>query len=344
MAYLAGGAHANARGDPGEAERLFTLSNAAASRAGWALLIARAHNDLGPHLVREGRFGGASRGRRSGDDPAGDGRRKVPGSCPGRPRRGAPRAWPFRRKHSTDFEASIALYDRIGSRWKAWTMVPARRRCTGCEVIPPWPAQRYEAGLRIAQSLGDEMAHSEILAGLALVMAQGGPGGCPRTGRPIDRRWPPRLPGDRAAGRSPACRPSWRSRRGRQCWPADLDADRPSSRREHRPSLAGALEVLAQVSGNPAERRARLEEAVTHSGGTWVRPTGSRRFQPVGHVSRDRRQRRRSGQPIEAERLFREIGARGPARGCGPRARGHGTSALAASCRRSSWWPSVAFG
>jgi hypothetical protein len=61
VAYLAAAAHANAAGSSSEAERLFTLAYTAAERAGWPLLIARAHNDLGYHFVREGRFAEALR-------------------------------------------------------------------------------------------------------------------------------------------------------------------------------------------------------------------------------------------------------------------------------------------
>jgi DNA-binding SARP family transcriptional activator len=306
VAYLAAGAHADARGDPGEAERNFALSNAAASRAGWALLIARAHNDLGFHLVRQGRFADALR-----EDDAAVTMLRAMGDASFQALALADRGEAHLglghfEEALADFEASIALYDRIGSRWKAWTMVREATlyRMRGDLALA---RSRYEDGLRIARSLGDEMAHSEILAGLALVVA-------------VEDRAAARALADESievgrhgyqiTGLLVAARLA--IQRGDRIEAAILAAevDRMARGRRDRPSLAGALEVLAQVSGSPVEQRARLDEATA----LWLE-TGS----PFGLASCLLvRSRALSGgealeAAVEAERIFREIGARGPA-------------------------------
>jgi DNA-binding SARP family transcriptional activator len=310
VAYLAGGAHANARGDPGEAERLFTLSNAAASRAGWALLIARAHNDLGFHLVREGRFAEALR-----EDDAAVTILRAMGDASFQALALADRGEAHLglghfEEALADFEASIALYDRIGSRWKAWTMVREATlyRMRGDTALA---RSRYEAGLRIAQSLGDEMAHSEILAGLALVVAREDPAAAREL---ADQAIEVGRNGYQVIGLLVAARLA--VERGDRVEAAILAAelDRMARGRRDRPALAGALEVLAQVSADPAERRARLDEASA----LWLE-MGS----PFGLAScllvRSRVLAGDEGLEAaleaarEAERIFREIGARGAA-------------------------------
>jgi ATP/maltotriose-dependent transcriptional regulator MalT/DNA-binding SARP family transcriptional activator len=304
VAYLAGGAHANARGDPGEAVRLFTLANAAASRAGWALLIARAHNDLGFHLVREGRFAEALR-----EDDAAVTILRAMGDASFQALALADRGEAHLglghfEEALADFEASIALYDRIGSRWKAWTMVREATlyRMRGETALA---RSRYEAGLRIAQSLGDEMAHSEILAGLALVIAKEDPAAAREL---ADQAIEVGRHGYQVTGLLAAARLA--VDRGDRVEAAILAAelDRMARSRHDRPALAGALEVLAQVSADPVERRARLDEASA----LWAE-TGS----PFGLASclLVRSRILTGGEALEAaleaERILREIGARG---------------------------------
>ena len=306
VAYLAAAAHANARGDSGEAERLFNLSLTAAGRAGWALLIARAHNDFGFHLVREGRFADALR-----EDDAAVTILRAMGDASFQALALADRGEAHLglghfEEALVDFEASIALYDRIGSRWKAWTLVRKATlyRMRGDAALAK---AQYEDGLRVVETLGDEMAHSELLAGLALVVAEEDAAAAREL---ADRSIEVGRHGYQMTGLLVAAQLA--VRRGAPVEAAMLadQLTRIARSRRDRPSLAGALEVLAQVSGNPAERRARLDEAVA----MW-RDMGS----PYGLassllvMSRVIDGSEALGAAIEAERLFREIGARGPA-------------------------------
>jgi ATP/maltotriose-dependent transcriptional regulator MalT/DNA-binding SARP family transcriptional activator len=306
VAYLAAAAHANARGDPPEAERLFALSLGAASRAGWALLIARVHNDLGFHLVRQGRFAEALR-----EDDAAVTMLRAIGDASFQALALADRGEAHLglghfEEALADFEASNTLYDRIGSRWKAWTLVREATlyRMRGDAALAK---ARYEDSLRIAESLGDEMAHSEVLAGLALVVSLEDPAAARELAdRSIEvGHHGYQMPGLLVAAQLAVAR-------GDRVEAAVLAGElaRIARRRGDRPSLAGALEVLAQVSGKPVERRARLDEATA----MW-REMGS----PFGLASSLLvRSRVLDGgealeAAVEAERMFRAIGARGPA-------------------------------
>jgi DNA-binding SARP family transcriptional activator len=151
------------------------------------------------------------------------------------------------------------------------------------------------------------MAHSEILAGLALVVAAEDPAAAREladTSIEVGRH------GYQIIGLLAAARLA--IGRGDRVEAAILasEIDRMARGRRDRPSLAGALEVLAQVSGNPVEQRARLDEATA----LWEQ-TGS----PFGLASclLVRSQVLTGGEAldaaVEAERIFREIGARGPA-------------------------------
>jgi DNA-binding SARP family transcriptional activator len=304
VAYLAVAAHANAVGDPGEAERLFRLSGTAAARAGWALLIARAHNDLGFHLVREGRFAEALR-----EDDAAVTMLRAIGDTSFQALALADRGEALLglgrfEEALADLEASATLYDRIGSRWKAWAILreATLHRLRGDGVLAK---TRYEDGLRIAEALTDEMAHSEILAGLALSVAGEDPG----EARELAER---AIEVGRNGYQTAALLVTARLAVER----GDLlEAERRSSEvlqiargRHDRPAIATALEVLAQTSDDPVERRARLDEALA----LWQEtgsPTGiascllvRSRVLDEGHAG--------LADAVEAERIAREIGAR----------------------------------
>jgi DNA-binding SARP family transcriptional activator len=151
------------------------------------------------------------------------------------------------------------------------------------------------------------MAHSEILAGLALVVAVEDRAAAREL---ADESIEVGRHGYQITGLLVAARLA--IERGDRVEAAILAAevDRMARGRRDRPSLAGALEVLAQVSGSVVERRARLDEATA----LWLE-TGS----PFGLASclLVRSRALAGGEAVdaavEAERIFREIGARGPA-------------------------------
>ena len=302
MAYLAGGAHANARGDPGEAERLFTLSNVGRQSSGMGPAHRPRPQRFGFHLVREGRFAEALR-----EDDAAVTILRAMGDASFRPS-----PWPTAARRTSGWPSRGSAR---GFRGLDRPVRPDRVPLEGVDhgprsdVVPD--AGRYRPGpltLRgrspIAQSLGDEMAHSEILAGLAPSSAED-----PAAARELaDQAIEVGRNGYQVTGLLVAARLA--VERGDRVEAAILAAelDRMARGRRDRPALAGALEVLAQVSADPAERRARLDEASA----LWME-TGS----PFGLASCLLvRSRVLTGDAaleaaVEAERIFREIGARG---------------------------------
>jgi DNA-binding SARP family transcriptional activator len=202
-----------------------------------------------------------------------------------------------------DFRESMTLYDRIGSRWKAWPIVreATLHRQRGDFVLA---GARYADGARIAEALGDMQVHSEALAGLALVVGRDDElearsiveraveaGG--RTYRMLALQAAAQLAVERG-DRDEATRLATEL----------LDLGR---RRRDQPSTALALAVLARLSAVESDRRAMLDEAES----IWRR-CGSPYGLASSLIVRARLVGGREARDaaVEAEGLFREIGAR----------------------------------
>jgi ATP/maltotriose-dependent transcriptional regulator MalT/DNA-binding SARP family transcriptional activator len=302
VAYLAAATHANASGVL-DAEHLFSQSIAAAERAGWAMLIGRAHNDFGFHLLGEGRYAEALR-----EDDAAVSLFRAAGDASFQALALADRGEAHLglghfEEALADFRASIALYDRIGSRWKAWAML-REARLYQLRGETTTARARYLDGIVIAEALGDELVHSELQAGLAVVTAAEDP---ERARMLVDQAIDIGRHGYQTAALVVAAQLAVdRGDREEAARRVDELLAMATPRRE-RPAIAAAQTILAELAVDDRERRARLDEAES----LW-RQIGSPYGLAKTHLVRARLLDGAEARDAaaEAERIFHEIGVR----------------------------------